>query len=240
MASGTFYGKSEIDTLLSAKADASALTTVADSVPQTPSDIGAEPAGTAATQVAAVKATNTQALAGTDDAHYVTPLGTKSAIDARNYTAVTVDSVAQPTLDIASTPIGAADVGLGNVTNTSDANKPVSTAQQAALDLKTDKAYSIVTFTNLTFDATHVGKLLNCTNSSAATLSIPTNANAAIAVGSTVDVYVSGTGQLTIGWQAGVTLRSRSGAGKSNGQYAMLSLIKVATDEWVLVGDVTT
>lgn len=29
-----------------------------------------------------------------------------------------------------------ADVGLGNVTNTSDANKPVSTAQQAALDLK--------------------------------------------------------------------------------------------------------
>lgn len=29
-----------------------------------------------------------------------------------------------------------ADVGLGNVDNTSDANKPVSTAQQAALDLK--------------------------------------------------------------------------------------------------------
>lgn len=30
-------------------------------------------------------------------------------------------------------------VGLGNVTNTSDANKPVSTAQQAALNLKADK-----------------------------------------------------------------------------------------------------
>ncbi len=30
------------------------------------------------------------------------------------------------------------DVGLGNVDNTSDANKPVSTAQQAALDLKAD------------------------------------------------------------------------------------------------------
>lgn len=33
-----------------------------------------------------------------------------------------------------------ADVGLGNVDNTSDANKPVSTAQQTALDLKFDKA----------------------------------------------------------------------------------------------------
>ena len=32
----------------------------------------------------------------------------------------------------------AADVGLGNVDNTSDANKPVSTAQQTALDLKVD------------------------------------------------------------------------------------------------------
>lgn len=31
------------------------------------------------------------------------------------------------------------DVGLGNVDNTSDANKPVSTAQQAALDGKVDK-----------------------------------------------------------------------------------------------------
>lgn len=31
-----------------------------------------------------------------------------------------------------------ADVGLGNVDNTSDANKPVSTAQQAALDAKLD------------------------------------------------------------------------------------------------------
>jgi hypothetical protein len=32
--------------------------------------------------------------------------------------------------------LGKSDVGLGNVDNTSDANKPVSTAQQAALDLK--------------------------------------------------------------------------------------------------------
>lgn len=31
-------------------------------------------------------------------------------------------------------------VGLGNVDNTSDANKPISTAQQAALDLKADKS----------------------------------------------------------------------------------------------------
>jgi hypothetical protein len=35
-------------------------------------------------------------------------------------------------------PLVKGDVGLGNVDNTSDASKPVSTAQQAALDLKAD------------------------------------------------------------------------------------------------------
>lgn len=32
--------------------------------------------------------------------------------------------------------VTAADVGLGNVNNTSDANKPISTAQQVALDAR--------------------------------------------------------------------------------------------------------
>ena len=36
--------------------------------------------------------------------------------------------------------VTAAQVGLGNVDNTSDADKPVSTAQQTALDLKADDA----------------------------------------------------------------------------------------------------
>lgn len=35
------------------------------------------------------------------------------------------------------------DIGLGNVDNTSDANKPVSTAQQTALDLKVDETITV-------------------------------------------------------------------------------------------------
>ncbi len=42
------------------------------------------------------------------------------------------------------------DVGLGNVDNTSDPNKPVSTAQQIALDLKVDKTTTITAGTGLT------------------------------------------------------------------------------------------
>jgi hypothetical protein len=42
--------------------------------------------------------------------------------------------------DVAWDTVTGSDVGLGNVDNTSDANKPVSTAQQAALDLKLNLA----------------------------------------------------------------------------------------------------
>ena len=41
--------------------------------------------------------------------------------------------------------VTAAQVGLGNVTNTSDADKPVSTAQQTALDAKLDKVTAATT-----------------------------------------------------------------------------------------------
>jgi hypothetical protein len=39
--------------------------------------------------------------------------------------------------------VSQSDVGLSNVNNTSDANKPVSTAQQSALDLKVDKTTTV-------------------------------------------------------------------------------------------------
>ena len=46
--------------------------------------------------------------------------------------------------------VTAAQVGLGNVDNTADADKPVSTAQQAALDLKQDKTDNSLTTTSKT------------------------------------------------------------------------------------------
>lgn len=49
---------------------------------------------------------------------------------------VSIDGSADVTLNVTGLSGVKADVGLGNVDNTSDANKPVSTAQQTALNLK--------------------------------------------------------------------------------------------------------
>lgn len=80
--------------------------------------------------------------------------GTTNAVTATSHThAVTfpVTSVAGKTGAVA---LAKADVGLGNVDNTSDANKPVSTATAAALNLKFDLAGGTVTGnTNITVNS---------------------------------------------------------------------------------------
>jgi hypothetical protein len=58
-------------------------------------------------------------------------------------------NLASPTFTGTVNGITASMVGLGNVSNTSDANKPVSTAQQAALDLKASLASPTFTGTVL-------------------------------------------------------------------------------------------
>jgi hypothetical protein len=47
----------------------------------------------------------------------------------------------------------------------------------------------------------------------------------------------TGAGQVTVAAGAGVTLRSQGSKFKLNGQYAAASLLKIATDEWVLIGN---
>lgn len=75
---------------------------------------------------------------------------TNIATNAGNITAVNTALTTHKN-DIANPhAVTKAQVGLGNADNTSDANKPVSTAQQEALDLKADKA---TTYTQTETDA---------------------------------------------------------------------------------------
>lgn len=84
------------------------------------------------------------------------------------------------------------------------------------------------------------GKVIEMNVGSANTLTIPTNADAAIPVGSQVTVIQYGAGQTTISASAGVTLRALGGALKTSAQYAAVSLYKRDTNEWVVFGSLNT
>ena len=83
-------------------------------------------------------------------------------------------------------------------------------------------------------------RLIKVNNSSANSVLIPTNTSAPFPIGSQILITQYGTGQTTITPDTGVTLRSSGGKTKTSAQYAMATLIKINTNEWLLAGDITT
>jgi hypothetical protein len=133
------------------------------------------------------------------------------------------------------------DVGLGNVDNTSDANKPVSTAQQTALDTKTNKLITTNRQTaSYTLVLSDADKLVEMNVGSANNLTIPLNSSVAFPTGTQILLAQYGAGQTTIVATSGVTVRSNGGKLKLNVQYSGATLIKIGTDEWYLFGDIVS
>lgn len=118
---------------------------------------------------------------------------------------------------------------------------PISdiTGLQTALDAKGDLSITANSQTGTTYTLvlSDAGKVIECSNASAITLTVPTNASVAFPVGTIIEVYQQGAGQVTVSSTA--TLRAPGGA-KTRVQYSTLTLRKRATDEWVISGDTTT
>lgn len=133
-----------------------------------------------------------------------------------------------------------ADVGLGNVDNTSDANKPVSTAQQTALDLKSSLSDVLNTQTGTTYtlQASDNGKVVELGNAAAITLTLPNS----LAVGFNCLIRQTGAGQVTVTPASGATRRNRQSHTKLAGQWSEAAL-SVRTNaggtaaEYVFSGD---
>jgi hypothetical protein len=89
---------------------------------------------------------------------------------------------------------------------------------------------------NYTLDTADAGYLLKCTSGSSTQILIPTNAAEAFSIGQRVDILQHGAGQVTVAPDTGVTLRATPTA-KLRAQYSTASVVKIGTDEWLLVGD---
>ena len=81
------------------------------------------------------------------------------------------------------------------------------------------------------------GKLVTCDNGSAIALTIPPNSSVAYGIGTQINIMQLGAGVVTITAGVGVTLRSQGSKLKTNGQYSVATCVKIATDTWVVVGN---
>ena len=82
------------------------------------------------------------------------------------------------------------------------------------------------------------GKLITCDNAASIALTIPPNSSVAYGIGTQINVMqMNATGTVTITAGAGVTLNSAGSKLKTDAQYAVATCAKIATDIWVVVGN---
>ena len=98
--------------------------------------------------------------------------------------------------------------------------------------------YKSVAGTSYTLLTTDPGYLIAFSSASAVTVTVPPNASVAIDVGAALILAQYDAGQVTVAPGSGVTLRAAGGLLKTRAQFSQVTLIKVATNEWLVGGDV--
>ena len=107
----------------------------------------------------------------------------------------------------------------------------------AELKGSTLNAQTVTTY-NLVLTDAH--KTVTLTNGSAIDARIPLNSGTAFPIGTRIELIQGGAGQVTVAPTTGVTVNSSGGKTKLAAQYAVATILKVATDTWYLFGDITT
>ena len=95
------------------------------------------------------------------------------------------------------------------------------------------------TYTTVLSDGSYTGNagaLVTFTNAATQTVTIPPNSTVAYPVGTTLQLVQLGTGKVTIAPDSGVTINSNGGLKSIAAQYVVVTLIKTATNTWLLIG----
>jgi len=95
------------------------------------------------------------------------------------------------------------------------------------------------TGTSYTLALTDLRKLITLNNAAAVTLTLPTFASVGFTGGASVDIVQLGVGVVGVTGAAGVTVRSTPGLFLRT-QYSTASCIKIATNEWLVTGDLSS
>ena len=121
---------------------------------------------------------------------------------------------------------------IPQTTSTTNWNTAYNWGNHKVLDINTQTS---ATYTLVLADA---HRLVIRNNSSANTVTVPTNTSVAFPVGTQITVVQTGTGTTSIAAAGGVTINSADGALDLRVQYSACSLVKTAINTWLLIGDI--
>jgi len=124
------------------------------------------------------------------------------------------------------------------------ARKSSSTDYDVAWDTLDDSDITPIapndqTGTTYTFVFDDRTRLVTANNAAAQTYTVPPNSSVAWPLGTALQIYQKGAGQVTLAPGSGVTLNQAHGL-KTSAQFAVVTLIKLASDTWVVTGDTAT
>ena len=163
-----------------------------------------------------------------------TALGLKAPLDSPTFTGLV-------------SGITKAMVGLANVDNTSDSNKPISSLTEAALDtinetlpLKSNNltSSSVTTSTAYTISASDLYTRVEFDSTSPVTVTIPADLTLNLPVGSSVELLQSNTGKITVqGEGVEVSIYGPDNQFKSRVRWSSIFLEKRGANSWLVTGD---
>ena len=128
------------------------------------------------------------------------------------------------------------DTLLMKAGNGSTAWTSLSYINQYALPVLLQNQQTGTTYTLVLADASN--KIVELSNTSAITVTVPLNSSVAYPVGSQIMLLQTNSGQVTVTGAGGVTVNSNPGL-KLRAQWSSATLIKRAENTWVLIGDIT-
>ena len=125
------------------------------------------------------------------------------------------------------------NVSIGTVTGLSTPTNGILVQGNAVYHIETSAQIA-----NYTLVLADDGKIVELSNSSAVTLTVPLNSTVAFPIGTQITILQTGAGQVTIQPTSGVTINANPGF-KLRAQWTAGTLIKRATNTWVLLGDLS-
>jgi hypothetical protein len=125
-------------------------------------------------------------------------------------------------------------IGAGDVTLTGTQTLTNKTLTAPIITLATN-AQSGASYTLVLTDQS---KIVEMSNGSGNTLTIPLNSSVAFPTGTVITVLQTNSGQTTLAGAGGVTVNGTPGL-KLRAQWSSCTLVKRATDTWVAMGDLS-